>query len=48
MMASVFLGGLARLYSLFDIGTPKSLYFILIGLELLVPLILIPWQTHVA
>ncbi|MFQ5639249.1 MAG: DUF4345 domain-containing protein [bacterium] len=48
MMACIFLGGLARLYSFFVIGTPKSLYFILIGLELLVPLILIPWQTYVA
>ena len=48
MMCAVFLGGLARVYSVFAIGEPKPLYFILIGLELTVPIVMVPWQVYVA
>ncbi len=40
MMAFVFVGGLARTYSLMAVGQPKSLYYVLIGLGLIVPVIL--------
>jgi hypothetical protein len=43
----VFLGGVARLVSVLDVGASSPLQYGLIALELAVPL-LIPWQRRVA
>jgi hypothetical protein len=44
----VFIAGAARLLSLLTVGTPHTLYVVLMAIELVIPAVLIPWQTAVA
>ena len=47
IVAFVFIGGLARLWSAFTLGMPPSDMFAGMVLELVLP-VLIPWQARVA
>ena len=44
----VFIAGAARLLSLVTVGKPHALYLVLMGIELAIPIVLIPWQAAVA
>lgn len=43
-----FVAGCGRLISLATVGTPHRLTLVLMVIELLMPVVLIPWQTSVA
>jgi Domain of unknown function (DUF4345) len=43
--AAIFLGGLARLASLIDVGEPADLQYVLMGIELVLGPLLIAWQA---
>jgi hypothetical protein len=48
LFVGLFLGGCARLLSLAAVGRPHSFFLILLGLELLIPVVVIPWQAALA
>ena len=43
--AAIFLGGLARLASIIDVGEPADLQYVLMGIELVLGPLLITWQA---
>jgi Domain of unknown function (DUF4345) len=43
--AAIFLGGLARLASLIDVGEPADLQYVLMGIELVLGPLIICWQA---
>jgi Domain of unknown function (DUF4345) len=43
--AAIFLGGLARLASLIDVGEPADLQYALMGIELVLGPLVIAWQA---
>jgi hypothetical protein len=43
--AALFLGGLARLASIIDVGEPDSLQYVLMGIELVLGPLVIAWQA---
>jgi hypothetical protein len=45
--AAIFLGGLARLASIIDVGEPADLQYVLMGIELVLGPLLIGWQALV-
>ncbi|MCP2261485.1 protein of unknown function (DUF4345) [Streptoalloteichus tenebrarius] len=45
--AAVFLGGLARLVSVAAVGVPHALLVAFIGIELVIPPVLVLWQNQV-
>ena len=48
LFGGLLLGGCARLLSLAAVGRPHSFFLILLGLELLTPVVVIPWQAALA
>ena len=48
IFGALFVGGLARLLSLAVAGSPHVLTYVLLGLELVIPPIVLPWQAAVA
>lgn len=48
IMAATFVGGLLRVVSYFQVGVPPSKAMIATAIELVVPLLVIPWQRSVA
>ncbi|CAL9675664.1 hypothetical protein SUDANB105_07863 [Streptomyces sp. enrichment culture] len=48
VFAAVFLGGLARLVSFLTVGAPHPLHTAFIGVELLLPPLLLVWHSRVA
>jgi hypothetical protein len=45
LSAALFLGGCGRVISLVATGTPHPVSLVLMGLELGLPLVLVPWQA---
>lgn len=45
LSAALFLGGCGRVISLIATGTPHPVSLVLMGLELGLPLVLVPWQA---
>ena len=45
LAAAIFLGGLARLASIIDVGEPADLQYVLMGIELVLGPLVIAWQT---
>jgi hypothetical protein len=43
--ATLFLGGLARIASIIDVGEPADLQYVLMGIELVLGPLLIAWQA---
>jgi hypothetical protein len=43
--AAIFLGGLARVVSIISVGEPHSSQYVLMGIELAIPPILVGWQA---
>jgi uncharacterized protein DUF4345 len=43
--AAIFLGGLARIVSIASVGEPHSSQYVLMGIELAIPPILVGWQA---
>ncbi len=48
LCAVLFLGGLARLLAAAQVGWPRPLFVVLMAIELVLPLVLVPWQARVA
>ena len=48
VFAALFFGGVARLLSILAVGRPHALSLVLLGLELVIPPIVLPWQAAVA
>ncbi len=46
--AAVFVGGLARIVSWLDTGQPHGLMVVLLGVELILPPVLVLWQRRLA
>ncbi len=46
--AALFAGGAVRLLSIASVGTPHAAYLWLMGLELGLPVVIVPWQAAVA
>lgn len=46
--ALLFLGGLARLWAIADVGRPAAEYVVLMVIELVVAVVLVLWQSRVA
>jgi hypothetical protein len=46
--AVLLLGALGRILSLVETGPPHPFYLVLLVIELVLPLVLVPWQTSVA
>ncbi len=44
----LFLGGLARLWAIVDVGRPATDYVVLMGIELGLAVVLVLWQKRVA
>jgi hypothetical protein len=42
---ALFLGGLARVVSIIDVGEPDSIQYVLMGVELVLGPLLIAWQA---
>jgi Domain of unknown function (DUF4345) len=48
LAAAIFLGGLARLASIIDVGEPADMQYVLMGIELVLGPLVIVWQALVA
>jgi hypothetical protein len=48
VFAALFAGGSVRLLSIAAVGTPHAVYLWLMGAELALPLVIVPWQAAVA
>lgn len=48
LSAALFIGGCGRVISLVVVGTPHPVSMVLLGLELGLPLLLVPWQGSLA
>ena len=48
LMAALFLGGLARLASIIDVGDPDSFQYVLMGIELTLAPLVVVWQALLA
>ncbi|MGH2685191.1 MAG: DUF4345 domain-containing protein [Actinomycetota bacterium] len=48
VFVTLFLAGVARVISIIAVGTPHRFLLVLLGLELGLPILLIPWQALVA
>lgn len=46
--AAFFVAGCARILSWIDVGSPHSLFLVLMVAELLLPLVIIPWHAAIA
>ena len=46
--AVFFVAGCARLLSLIVVGRPHTLFLVLMVVEMVLPVIIVPWQTSVA
>jgi hypothetical protein len=46
--ATFFLAGCSRIVSIVDVGRPHDWFVFLMVVELLIPLVVIPWQAAVA
>jgi hypothetical protein len=46
--AGLFLGGCGRILSLITVGAPHLNYVVLMVLELVLPVVIVPWQAAVA
>lgn len=47
LLIFLFIGGLARMSSIFIHGVPGNLQLTVLGIEILVPLILVPWHISI-
>ncbi|MEK6152604.1 DUF4345 domain-containing protein [Flavobacteriaceae bacterium 3-367] len=47
LLIFLFIGGLARMSSVFIYGVPGNLQLTVLGIEILVPLILVPWHISI-
>jgi hypothetical protein len=45
LAAAIFLGGLARLASIIDVGEPADMQYVLMGIELVLGPLVIVWQA---
>jgi hypothetical protein len=48
LSAGVFLAGCARIISIVAVGRPATVYLVLMVIELVLPFVIVPWQTVVA
>ena len=48
VFATLFLAGIARVISIITEGRPHAFQLVLLGLELVLPIVVIPWQVLVA
>jgi hypothetical protein len=46
LAGALFLGGVARVISLIDVGEPHELFLALMGVELLLPPVIVVWQSR--
>lgn len=48
LLAGLFVGGLARIFSIYKFGVPADFILFVLVLELMLPVIFVPWQRHLA
>jgi hypothetical protein len=46
--AAFFIAGCSRLISIIVAGNPHALFLVLMAIELVLPLVIVPWQTSIA
>ena len=48
LLGALFLGGVGRLISPYAVGRPSGLALIVMGVELVAPIVCIAWQARIA